>query len=115
MSYNLTTISDEDEKNKGVNVAYVHFLPDTLDGSIQLPSSALAVFKKYITHFYNTADYLIVVNPIFIKDLVRFGIDEHKLNIFLILYLKKLSINRKKNIFNKRDLNIILMKMLLLY
>lgn len=66
-------------RNKGVNVAYVHFLPDTLDGSIQLPSSALAVFKKYITHFYNTADYLIVVNPIFIKDLVRFGIDEDKI------------------------------------
>lgn len=67
------------KRNKGVNVAYVHFLPDTLDGSIQLPSSALAVFKKYITHFYNTADYLIVVNPIFIKDLVRFGINEDKI------------------------------------
>ncbi len=45
------------KRNKGVNVAYVHFLPDTLDGSIQLPSSALAVFKKYITHFYNTESY----------------------------------------------------------
>lgn len=67
------------KRNKGVNVAYVHFLPDTLDGSIQLPSSALTVFKKYITHFYNTADYLIVVNPIFIKDLVHFGIDENKI------------------------------------
>lgn len=67
------------KRNKGVNVAYVHFLPDTLDGSIHLPSSALAVFKKYITHFYNTADYLIVVNPIFIKDLVRFGINEDKI------------------------------------
>lgn len=67
------------KRNKGINVAYVHFLPDTLDGSIQLPHSALTVFKKYITHFYNTADYLIVVNPIFIKDLVRFGIDEHKI------------------------------------
>lgn len=65
--------------NKGINVAYVHFLPDTLDGSIQLPHSALVVFKKYITHFYNTADYLIVVNPIFIKDLVKIGIPQEKI------------------------------------
>ena len=40
------------KRNKGVNVAYVHFLPDTLDGSISLPKSALKVFKKYITYFY---------------------------------------------------------------
>lgn len=65
--------------NKGINVAYVHFLPDTLDGSISLPHSALTVFKKYITHFYNTADYLIVVNPIFINDLIRFGINKDKI------------------------------------
>lgn len=68
------------KRNKGVNVAYVHFLPDTLDGSISLPKSALKVFKKYITYFYNTADYLIVVNPIFIDDLVRFGIERRKIH-----------------------------------
>lgn len=67
------------KKNKGVNVAYVHFLPDTLDGSIRLPKSAFGIFKKYVTYFYNTADYLIVVNPIFIDDLVRFGIDREKI------------------------------------
>ena len=65
--------------NKGVNVAYVHFLPDTLDGSIRLPKFAFEVFKKYVTYFYNTADFLIVVNPIFIDDLVRFGIDRNKI------------------------------------
>lgn len=67
------------KRNKGVNVAYVHFLPDTLDGSIRLPKSAFGVFKKYVTYFYNTADYLIVVNPIFIDDLVRFGIQREKI------------------------------------
>lgn len=67
------------KRNKGVNVAYVHFLPETLDGSIDLPKSALKVFKKYVTYFYNTADYLIVVNPIFINDLVRFGIAREKI------------------------------------
>ena len=30
------------KRNKGVNVAYVHFLPTTLDGSIKLPKPALS-------------------------------------------------------------------------
>ena len=64
---------------KGVSVCYVHFLPDTLDGSIKLPKFAFNVFKKYVTKFYNRADHLVVVNPIFIDDLVKFGIDRNKI------------------------------------
>lgn len=64
---------------KGVSVCYVHFLPDTLDGSIKLPKIAFNVFKKYVTKFYNRADHLVVVNPIFIDDLVKFGIDRDKI------------------------------------
>lgn len=65
--------------NKGVSVCYVHFLPDTLDGSIKLPKFAFNVFKKYVTKFYNKADHLVVVNPIFIDDLVKFGIAREKI------------------------------------
>ena len=65
--------------NKGVSVCYVHFLPDTLDGSIRLPRFAFNIFKKYVTKFYNKADHLVVVNPIFIDDLVKFGIDRSKI------------------------------------
>ena len=65
--------------NKGVSVCYVHFLPDTLDGSIRLPRFAFNIFKKYVTKFYNKADHLVVVNPIFIDDLVKFGIDRDKI------------------------------------
>ena len=65
--------------NKGVSVCYVHFLPDTLDGSIRLPKFAFNIFKKYVTKFYNKADHLVVVNPIFIDDLVKFGIDRDKI------------------------------------
>jgi 1,2-diacylglycerol-3-alpha-glucose alpha-1,2-galactosyltransferase len=64
---------------KGVSVCYVHFLPDTLDGSIKLPKFAFNIFKKYVTKFYNKADHLVVVNPIFIDDLVKFGIDRDKI------------------------------------
>ncbi len=67
------------KRTKGVNVCYVHFLPDTLDGSIKLPKFAFNIFKKYVTKFYKKADYLVVVNPIFIEDLVKFGIDRNKI------------------------------------
>ena len=66
-------------KTKGVNVAYVHFLPETLDGSIKLPKFAFNIFKKYVKTFYHTADYLVVVNPTFIADLVKFGIPREKI------------------------------------
>lgn len=60
--------------NKGVNVAYCHFLPETLDGSIKLPKPIFSIFKKYVVSFYKQADYLVVVNPIFINDLEKHGV-----------------------------------------
>lgn len=82
--------------NKGVNVAYVHFLPDTLDGSIRLPKIAFEVFKKYVTQFYNTADHLVVVNPIFINDLVKFGIHREKIH-YIPNYVSKEAFYKEDN------------------
>ncbi len=65
--------------SKAANVAYCHFLPDTLDGSIKIPKAFFGVFKKYVTSFYRSADYLIVVNPIFMKELERYHIDKNKM------------------------------------
>lgn len=73
---------------KGVNVAYVHFLPDTLDGSIKLPKIFFGIFKKYVTKFYKSADYLVVVNPIFKKDLIKYGIEENKI-VYIPNYVSK--------------------------
>lgn len=69
----------EFRKTKGIKVAYVHFLPHTLDGSIHLPKPFFHVFKKYVMRFYKKADYLVVVNPIFKKDLMQYHIDEEKI------------------------------------
>ncbi len=66
------------KNKKGINVAYVHFLPTTLDGSIKLPKFAFKVFKNYVIKFYNKADKLVVVNPTFIDDLEKVGIDRKK-------------------------------------
>lgn len=64
---------------KKPTIAYVHFLPDTLDGSIKLPKFAFNIFKKYVISFYKSADHLVVVNPIFKKDMVKAGLDENKI------------------------------------
>ena len=67
------------KKAKVPTVAYVHFLPDTLDGSIKLPKPIFKIFKKYVISFYKNADHLVVVNPIFKKDMVKAGLDENKI------------------------------------
>ena len=68
------------KRNKGLNVSYVHFLPETLDGSIKLPKLFFNIFKKYVIKFYKCADYIVVVNPIFIKPLVKYGIPEDRIH-----------------------------------
>ena len=67
------------KRSKVPTVAYVHFLPDTLDGSIKLPKLFFNIFKKYVISFYKSADHLVVVNPIFKKDMVKAGLDENKI------------------------------------
>ena len=67
------------KRAKVPTVAYVHFLPDTLDGSIKLPKPIFKIFKKYVISFYKNADNLVVVNPIFKKDMVKAGLDENKI------------------------------------
>ena len=74
--------------NRGINVAYCHFLPDTLDGSIKLPSLIFKIFKKYVVNFYKRADYLVVVNPIFIEPLVKYGIKKEKI-VYIPNYVSK--------------------------
>lgn len=66
-------------KMLGTTVAYVHFVPETVDNSINLPSFAKAVFYKYIIWFYKSVDHLVVVNPYFIDILKGYGIPENKI------------------------------------
>ena len=65
--------------SKKPTVCYVHFLPDTLEGSIDIPKPFFSFYKKYIISLYKAADHLVVVNPTFIKEMVKFGLDEKKI------------------------------------
>ncbi|WP_276935550.1 glycosyltransferase family 4 protein [Faecalibaculum rodentium] len=65
---------------KPLNVAYCHFLPDTvMDGSLKVPKPLRKLVADYIIHFYNAADHLIVVNPSFIPELEKYGIPRRKI------------------------------------
>jgi len=65
-------------KIKSVNVGYVHFLPETIEGSIELPYLIKKIFYWYIISFYKRMDYLVTVNPYFIKLLENHGIPRDK-------------------------------------
>ncbi len=82
---------------KKTNVCYVHFLPETLDGSIKLPKFIFKLFKKYVLSFYRSANFLIVVNPIFIEPLVKYGIDREKI-FYIPNYVSKKDFFPKNNI-----------------
>ncbi|MBX4270349.1 glycosyltransferase family 4 protein [Clostridium estertheticum] len=66
-------------KRKGVTVGYVHFLPETIEGSIKLPNIIKKIFYKYIISFYKKMDYLVTVNPNFIPRLEAYNIDRKKI------------------------------------
>jgi len=67
------------KRSKVPTISYVHCLPEHFDGSIKLPKFAFGIFKKYVIKFYKSADHLVVVNPIFKKDMVKAGLDEDKI------------------------------------
>ena len=64
---------------RGVKVGYVHFLPETIEGSLKLPFFAKKIFYKYIISFYKRMDQIVVVNPIFGKKLEKYGIPATKI------------------------------------
>ncbi|UDM32448.1 glycosyltransferase family 4 protein [Lentilactobacillus laojiaonis] len=66
-------------KQRGKKIGYVHFLPETLEGSLKIPQPFRNIFYKYVISFYKRMDHLVVVNPTFIPKLVAYGIDKNKI------------------------------------
>lgn len=95
-------------KKKSKTVAYVHFLPETLENSIKLSKPVRKIFYKYIIEFYKSVDYLVVVNPYFIDVLEKYGIDRKKItyipnfvsekNFYKLSSDKKVTLRRKYGI-----------------
>lgn len=76
---NPTYFANSFSKARGRKIGYVHFLPDTLEGSIKLPAPAKKVFYNYVIDFYKRMDQIVVVNPIFIDKLTDYGLQRSKI------------------------------------
>ncbi|MFI3685904.1 glycosyltransferase family 4 protein [Vagococcus fluvialis] len=66
------------KKRRGTRIGYVHFLPETLEGSISIFGPFQKIFNRYLISFYKRMDQLVVVNPSFIEKLGEAGIDTTK-------------------------------------
>lgn len=64
---------------KNLSVCYVHFLPETLKGSIRLPRFLFSLFCRYVVSFYRRAKEIVVVNPSFVEPLERIGIPKERI------------------------------------
>ncbi|WP_240328870.1 MULTISPECIES: glycosyltransferase [unclassified Granulicatella] len=62
----------------GKSVGYVHMLPETVENSLNLPKPIKKIFFWYMIKFYKSMDYLVTVNPYFIGELEKYGIDRNK-------------------------------------
>ncbi|MHA8138137.1 glycosyltransferase family 4 protein [Lactobacillaceae bacterium Scapto_B20] len=65
--------------NRGRIIGYVHFLPETLEGSLKLPWLIRKLFYKYVIAFYKRMEHIVVVNPMFIDKLTNYGISRDKI------------------------------------
>jgi 1,2-diacylglycerol-3-alpha-glucose alpha-1,2-galactosyltransferase len=65
-------------KLMGTTVAYVHFVPETIEESLKLPGFVKKIFYTYMIWFYKSVDHIVVVNPYFIDVLKKYNIDEQK-------------------------------------
>ncbi|UQS86417.1 glycosyltransferase family 4 protein [Nicoliella spurrieriana] len=66
-------------KKRGRKIGYVHFLPETLEGSLKMPWLIRKFFYRYVIAFYKRMDHIVVVNPMFIDKLAKYGIDRDKI------------------------------------
>ncbi|KRN27766.1 glycosyltransferase [Lactobacillus selangorensis] len=81
----LSTFSDR----RGRKIGYVHFLPETLEGSLKIPQPFRGWFYQYVIQFYKRMDELVVVNPSFIDKLVADGIPREKVTYIPNFVAKK--------------------------
>lgn len=64
---------------RGKTVGYVHFLPETLEGSLKLNKVSRKIAEKYVLAFYRRMDQLVVVNPVFGKELEKYNFPAEKI------------------------------------
>lgn len=64
---------------KNVTLTYVHFMPTTLDGALKIPKILINGYAWWVKRCYLKSDYLVVVNPAYIDELVSMGYDRDRI------------------------------------
>lgn len=98
------------KRKKTSGIGYVHFLPDTLDDSLNLPKFITVLGYKYLLKFYNSMDYLVTVNPTIIERLKQYNVTKPEI-VYIPNYVsekefypqdeEKVSQSKKKYKINK--------------
>ncbi|WP_125981951.1 glycosyltransferase family 4 protein [Loigolactobacillus iwatensis] len=89
-------------KRRGQKIGYVHFLPETLEGSLTIPWPFKGLFYRYVIAFYKRMDHIVVVNPSFIPKLLKYNIPANKISYIPNFVSKKEFY--EKNATEKSDL-----------
>lgn len=64
---------------KHTTLTYVHFLPDDLKNNLRLPKFILKLYSLWTKRIYLKSDYLVVVNPTYIDELVKLGYPKERI------------------------------------
>lgn len=95
-------------KKRGMKVGYVHFLPETIEGSLKLLPGIKTLFNRYLISFYRRMDWLVVVNPSFIPKLKAYGIHKEKIKYIPNFVSKKMfhPVDQEKKIAKRKKYGI---------
>ena len=94
---------------KHINIVDVHFIPRLNSGSVKLIKPAEWLLYTYTERMYRKADEIVVVNPIFIKEIMKIGIPEEKIT-YMPNYVDKanfynLGLEKRLEIRKKHDID----------
>ncbi len=65
--------------SKHTSLTYVHYMPNTLVGALRLPKIALNTYAWWTKKCYLKSDYLVVVNPTYIDELIKMGYKKERI------------------------------------
>lgn len=64
---------------KSTTLTSVHFLPNTLNGALKIPKVFSNIYAWWVKKIYLESNYLVVVNPTYIDEISKLGIDKSKI------------------------------------
>lgn len=101
---------------KNVTISYVHFLPNTLVGAINMPKKFLDIYAWWVKKIYLKSDYLVVVNPTYIDEMIKLGVNKDRIfyipnivsnEIFFVVSDKEKKQYRKKYGYKDDDFIVV--------